>query len=131
MKDTRRFSLSSESGVSCKLGISPSRKPGHWPPRVSFSPLTHRSRQGTIDYFSPELMDRYFGDYVHSLGISRNEFLALGRTRPDEGDFCMTVLALRFASRSNGVSQLHGQISRGMWQKLWPQVPIDEIPIGH
>ena len=92
---------------------------------------THTPVEAGHDYFSPELMDRYFGDYVHSLGISRNEFLAFGRTRPDEGDFCMTVLALRFASRSNGVSKLHGQISRGMWQKLWPQVPIDEIPIGH
>lgn len=92
---------------------------------------THTPVEAGHDYFSPELMDRYFGDYIRRLGISRDAFLALGRTRPDQGDFCMTVLALRFASRTNGVSKLHGDVSRRMWQKLWPGVPVDEIPIGH
>ena len=47
------------------------------------------------------------------------------------GEFCMTVLALRLASRANGVSKLHGEVSRKMWQSLWPGVPVEEVPIGH
>ena len=45
--------------------------------------------------------------------------------------FCMTVLALRLAASSNGVSKLHGEVSRRMWQGIWPGVPVDEVPIGH
>jgi glycogen phosphorylase len=92
---------------------------------------THTPVEAGHDYFSPELMDRYFGEYRNRLDISRDRFLGLGRTGQNQGDFCMTVLALRFASRSNGVSKLHGEVSRAMWQKLWPAVPVDEIPIGH
>jgi glycogen phosphorylase len=93
---------------------------------------THTPVEAGHDYFSPEQIDRYFSDYYHALGISRDAFLALGRRGPgDAGDFCMTVLALRLASRSNGVSKLHGEVSRHMWQPLWPGVPAEEIPIGH
>src|SRR5271157_4406474 len=83
---------------------------------------THTPVEAGHDYFSPELMDGYFGEYARSLAIPRDSFLALGRPTGSE-DFCMTVLALRFASHANGVSQLHGKVSRGMWPKLWPQVP--------
>jgi len=85
------------------------------------------------DFFPPELMDRYFTGYLPALGIGRREFLALGRQNPadDTDPFCMTVLALRMAAFRNGVSKLHGQVSRKMWQGLWPDVPRDEIPIGH
>ncbi len=85
------------------------------------------------DYFAPGLMDRYFGDYSHQLGLSRAEFLGLGRENPanDGEEFCMTVLALRMAASSNGVSALHGKVSRRMWKSIWPGVPEDEIPIGH
>ncbi len=85
------------------------------------------------DYFPPALIDRYLGGYPAALGIDRREFLALGRRNPDDEseDFCMTVLALRMASFQNGVSRLHGRVSREMWQGLWPGVPSDEIPIGH
>lgn len=92
---------------------------------------THTPVEAGQDYFSPDLMDRYFGDYARNLGLSRDDFLALGRTQAGSGDFCMTVLALRFASHCNGVSKLHGEVSRAMWQRLWPQVPVDEIPIRH
>jgi len=59
--------------------------------------------------------------------------MALGRQNPaDQSEtFCMTVLAFRMAARSNGVARLHGQVSRRMWQGLWPGVPEDEIPIDH
>jgi starch phosphorylase len=85
------------------------------------------------DFFSPGLMDHYFHDYAQTLGLSRSEFLGLGRTNPanEEENFCMTVLALRMASFRNGVSKLHGSVSRDMWRSLWPGVPVDEIPIRH
>jgi glycogen phosphorylase len=93
---------------------------------------THTPVEAGHDYFSPEQMDRYFGDYARQLGLSREDFLALGRTRPhDHGEFCMTVLALRLSSHSNGVSKLHGEVSRKMWAALWPGTPTDEIPIRH
>jgi glycogen phosphorylase len=92
---------------------------------------THTPVEAGHDYFPPDLMDRYFGEYVRALGISRDEFLSLGRIEGDQGDFCMTILALRSASHMNGVSKLHGEVSRQMWQRLWPRVPVDEIPIGH
>ena len=85
------------------------------------------------DYFPPALLERYLGHYWGKLGLSRTEFLALGRQNPhnDGEDFCMTVLALRIAASSNGVSKLHGKVSRGMWKQIWPGVPEEEIPIGH
>jgi len=92
---------------------------------------THTPVEAGHDFFSAELMDRYFGEYAKKLGISREEFLSLGRTTDGQGDFCMTVLALRLASRSNAVSRLHGEVSRRMWQVLWPGVPLAEVPIGH
>jgi len=94
---------------------------------------THTPVEAGHDYFPPELMDRYFANYVRDLGLSFQEFLALGRKEPTDQteSFCMTVLALRMADRSNGVARLHGQVSRRMWQGLWPKVPEDEIPIVH
>ncbi len=94
---------------------------------------THTPVEAGHDYFPPDLMDRYFLEYVPKLGLSRQEFLGLGRRNPaDQGEaFCMTVLALRMAAFSNGVSRLHGKVSRRLWQGVWPGVPESEIPIGH
>ena len=85
------------------------------------------------DYFPPVLMDRYFSTVIQRLGVSHSEFLGLGRKDPgnDAEDFCMTVLALRLASFSNGVSQLHGSVTRRMWNQIWKGVPESEVPIGH
>jgi glycogen phosphorylase len=85
------------------------------------------------DYFPPSLIDRYLGEYIRGLELTRAEFLALGRRTPenDSEDFCMTVLALRMAASSNGVSRLHGKVSRDMWKSIWPGVPERETPIGH
>ena len=91
---------------------------------------THTPVEAGHDYFSRELMHRYFGRMAANLGLAEHDFFELGR--PGGGsEFCMTVLALRMASRSNGVSQLHGEVSRRMWKSLWPGVPVREIPIGH
>lgn len=94
---------------------------------------THTPVPAGHDYFPPEMISRYFTDYVHSLGLSWPEFLALGRQDPlnSKEPFCMTILALHLASNSNAVSRLHGQVTRRMWQGLWSAVPEDEIPINH
>lgn len=94
---------------------------------------THTPVAAGHDYFPPDLIDRYFYEFIPKLGIDRKRFLALGRRNPDDEaeNFCMTILALRMASFSNGVSQLHGQVSRQLWRDLWPGVPEEEIPITH
>jgi len=92
---------------------------------------THTAVPAGIDVFPPDLMDRYFADYYPSLGLSREEFLALGRIKGTDRSerFSMAVLALRLSANSNGVSKLHGTVSRRMWQGVWPGVPKDEVPI--
>jgi starch phosphorylase len=94
---------------------------------------THTPVAAGHDYFPPELMDRYFSEYIPKLGIDRKRFLSLGRKNPEDEkeSFCMTILALRMASFSNGVSRLHGEVSRQLWRDLWPGVPEAEIPITH
>ncbi|MGD8700171.1 MAG: alpha-glucan family phosphorylase, partial [Gemmatimonadales bacterium] len=94
---------------------------------------THTPVPAGHDRFPPEMMERYFGAYIRRLGLSLAEFLALGRENPDNtGEpFTMTVLALRMAAYSNGVSRLHGEVSRQMWHGMWPGVPLGEVPIGH
>lgn len=92
---------------------------------------THTPVAAGIDYFGPDLMEAYFGAYVRELGISMHDLLALGRQRPDDPSepFCMAVLAIRLSAHVNGVSKLHGQVSRQMWHNLWPGLPADEAPI--
>ena len=94
---------------------------------------THTMVAAGHDYFPPDLMNRYFGECPRELGLSQREFLGLGRKNPaDESEsFCMTTLALRLAGRSNGVARLHGEVTRRMWQVLWPAVPEDEVPVAH
>jgi starch phosphorylase len=101
-----------------------------WLASASLVFTTHTPVEAGHDYFHPDLVSRYFGEMARELGLSSMEFLDLGRTQ-SKGEFCMTVLALRLAARANGVSKLHGEVSRKMWQSLWPGVPADEIPIGH
>ncbi len=92
---------------------------------------THTPVPAGIDWFHPDLIDRYFSSYYPKLGLSRDQFLGLGRMdRNDQhGYFCMAILAMRLASKTNGVSQLHARVSRQMWQGVWPHVPADEVPI--
>ena len=94
---------------------------------------THTPVAAGHDYFPPDLMYRYFSDYAVKLGLPFDDFMALGRKNRNNKseDFCMTVLALRMASYRNGVSRLHGEVSRSLWQDIWPGVPEDEIPISH
>lgn len=92
---------------------------------------THTIVKAGLDEFEVDLMDKYFGGYYPQLGIDRRQFLSLGRILPDdEGEpFKMPVLAIKLSSYLNGVSKLHGQISREVWGSLWPGLPTREVPI--
>jgi starch phosphorylase len=93
---------------------------------------THTPVPAGHDYFSPGLVERYLGRYAALFGLSAVDFLALGRRNPanEAEEFCNTVLALDTAAYSNGVSRLHGSVSREMFTDLWPDHPPEEIPIS-
>jgi len=94
---------------------------------------THTPVPAGIDRFEPKLIETQLGWMAHELGIEVKDLLALGRehaARTDE-EFCMPLLALRMSYRSNGVSKLHGDVARGMWQGYWPGIPREEVPIAH
>lgn len=94
---------------------------------------THTPVPAGHDVFSSDLMDSYFAHYWLALGLEREQFLALGARRLGDPwePFSMTVLALRMCRAANGVSELHGQVSRQMWKVLYPDRSEDEVPIGH
>ena len=94
---------------------------------------THTPVEAGHDRFSQGLMDYAFQLYRQQLPIPFPELLGLGRVNPQnlEEPFCMTVLALKVSRSANGVSELHGQVSRHMWQGLYPGKPQDQVPIGH
>lgn len=93
---------------------------------------THTPVPAGNDAFPPHLIEQYLGYYANIFKIDRSELLALGRQRPqDQSEFFgMTVLALRLSNSSNGVSKLHGKVSRKMWSALWPDLPLSDVPIG-
>jgi starch phosphorylase len=92
---------------------------------------THTPVPAGIDFFSPELMLKYFKSMIPQLKLDEEGFLALGRedVMNKKQGFSMAVLAIRLADQYNGVSKLHGDVSRHMWHNIWPQVPADEVPI--
>ncbi|HVU08637.1 MAG TPA: alpha-glucan family phosphorylase [Verrucomicrobiae bacterium] len=94
---------------------------------------THTPVEAGHDRFSPGLMDYSFQAYRAQLPAPWPDIVGLGRVNPADANepFCMTVLALKISRAANGVSELHGQISRHMWQSLYPGVPEDKVPIGH
>jgi starch phosphorylase len=93
---------------------------------------THTNVPAGIDRFPADLIGRYFGHYYEQLGLTHEQFLALGRQNPHDPyePFCMAILAFRMAAYANGVSKLHGVVARKMWQTVWPGIPDGEIPIG-
>jgi starch phosphorylase len=92
---------------------------------------THTPVPAGHDVFPPTLIEKYFKSYTQELGLSLSALLALGQADPIDASsgFNMTVLAMRFATYRNGVSKLHGKVSRQMWKGLLPNVPENEIPI--
>lgn len=91
---------------------------------------THTPVMAGHDTFSPQLIDKYFGSYWKSLGVSSETFMELGR-QDNSPDFNMTAFALRLANQRCAVSQLHETVTRKMWHGLWPDVPEDKVPISH
>jgi len=93
---------------------------------------THTPVSAGLDEFPPTLIEKYLGNYFSELQISKKTFLALGRVNPENDDepFKMTILAIRLSTHANGVSKLHGQVSRKMWSALWPNLPVTEVPIA-
>jgi len=93
---------------------------------------THTPVPAGNDMFPPDLVDKYLGHYWPQLALHRDQFLGLGRINPQDAHepFCMTVLAIRLAAFSNGVSKLHGEVSRRMWSGIWPELPVEEVPIA-
>ena len=94
---------------------------------------THTPVEAGIDHFEPELVVSHLEQYYQELGLSREEFLSLGRQNPENQHetFCMAVLALRLAGHYNGVSELHGQVSRKMWKNIWMDLPEEHLPLTH
>ena len=95
---------------------------------------THTPVPAGNDRFPADLIAKYLKEYVETnLKLPFNEFLKLGKINPDDNNewFCMTVLALKLTQYCNGVSKLHGHVSRKMWSGIWPNLPVDEIPITH
>ena len=95
---------------------------------------THTAVAAGFDRFSPVLIEQYLGAYAgQKLGIALHDLLALGRQNPNDAlePFNMAYLAIRGSGAVNGVSRLHGQVSRHLFSQLFPRWPQHEIPVGH
>ncbi len=92
---------------------------------------THTPVPAGHDTFGFHLVEQYFAGFWDQMGISREQFLGLGGHEEEWGmAFNMTVLALRLSGQANGVSKLHGKVSREMWQSVWPMLPANQVPIS-
>jgi starch phosphorylase len=94
---------------------------------------THTAVAAGFDRFAPALIEQYLGGYAEKkLGIKLQDLLALGRQNPDDSSesFNMAYLAIRGSGAINGVSRLHGKVSRHLFEPLFPHWPADEVPVG-
>ena len=94
---------------------------------------THTPVPAGNDIFPLDLVEKYFKDFWPRLGLSREEFLKLGMKPGKELDtgFNMGILALKIAGKKNGVSKLHGAVSRELFGEIWPEIAANEAPIGY
>ena len=94
---------------------------------------THTAVAAGFDLFEPQLMARYLSNYATGLGLSFKEFMGLGRLNPSDPNepFNMAYLSIRGSGAINAVSRLHGEVSRNLFQPLFPRWPQVEVPIGH
>jgi starch phosphorylase len=92
---------------------------------------THTPVAAGHDEFDAALVEKGFGEWPQTaLGLSREEFLQLGRVNGNSDEsFGLTPLALRMSRSTNGVSRKHGEVSRALWQKMWPNASLNEVPI--
>ena len=95
---------------------------------------THTPVAAGNDEFDAALVTRAFGPaYLKELGLSEDQFLGLGRLNPSAKTerYGLTPLAIRMCRSTNGVSRKHGEVSRALWQKLWPEKKVEEVPISY
>jgi starch phosphorylase len=95
---------------------------------------THTAVAASFDRFAPALIEQYLGGYAEQqLGITLHDLLALGRQNPNDSSqpFNMAYLAVRGSGAVNGVSRLHGTVSRHLFQPLFPRWPTDDVPVSH
>ena len=93
---------------------------------------THTPVPAGNDEFPLWMMDKYFYHVFDELKMTRDQFMDLARNQQSWGEtFSMPILALRLSQYANGVSELHGRVSRQMWHRLWPKRRVDDVPIGH
>ena len=95
---------------------------------------THTAVAAGFDRFAPTLIEQYLGAYAkQKLGITLHDLLALGRQNPNDSSesFNMAYLAIRGSGSVNGVSRLHGEVSRQLFEPLFPHWPATEVPVGH
>ncbi|PYJ24750.1 MAG: alpha-glucan phosphorylase, partial [Verrucomicrobia bacterium] len=91
---------------------------------------THTPVPAGNDSFPRDMMRKYFGGFAKEIGIPFDELFSFGQTRVDPNDpFSMTILALRLSRHANGVSKLHGDVTRSLWKNVWAGVPVHEVPI--
>jgi starch phosphorylase len=107
-----------------------------WTTRAGNLFTTHTPVAAGFDRFSPELIAKYFPyfrNYLADVGVSLGDILALGRLHPDEEEepFNMAYLAMRGCHVANGVSRLHGEVSRRIFTDLFPRWPVHDIPVTH
>ena len=94
---------------------------------------THTPVPAGHDVFSFDLIDKYICDCYPMMELSREDFFKLGTSPTDApgAGFNMTAFALRLSQYHNAVSRKHGEVSRRMWQPLWPDLPVEQVPIDH
>jgi glycogen phosphorylase len=122
----RAYSFMQDTGQSFDVALAATR-PGNL-----FT--THTAIAAGFDCFTPSLIVQYLGNYAkQKLGITIHQLLALGRNDPtnDSENFKMAYLAIHGSGSVNGVSRLHGEVSRHIFEPLFPNWPTDEIPVGH
>ena len=113
------------SGQELAVGLAAARE------RTVFT--THTPVPAGNDTYPPEQVQDAIGRLLGQLGLPVEEVIALGRTDPEDTDedFGVTQAALRMSRAANGVSRRHGEVAREMWQPLWPELSVDEVPIGY
>jgi starch phosphorylase len=122
----RALSFMKESGQPFEVALAVTRAGNLF--------TTHTAVAAGFDRFAPSLIEQYLGRYAQEkLGITLHDLLALGRQNPHDSSerFNMAYLALRGSGAVNGVSRLHGKVSRHLFGPLFPRWPQDEVPVGH
>lgn len=118
----RAASLAKRDGVSFDAAL--------WAARAGNVFTTHTPVDAAFDRFEPHLLRSYAATLAHEAGISIEALLALG-AEPSGNLFNMAFLALRGSARVNGVSRLHGEVSRKLFANLFPGLPYAEVPVAH